>query len=302
MLFKKFIFNNYKTFYGHQEIDFYIPKKARDDGKNIVLLGGLNGTGKTTILKAILYVLFGKRGISDFEHERLFSNVINNTFFNEGGRESSVSLIIETDASEEWNLIVRWYFDKFSKKLIHEERELFISKPGIRTKKHAHIQNIEVYNKFIDRIIPYHAAPFFIFDGEEIKEIILRQNSNEMKEAIHKITGMEAHTQLVNDLNSLNEVLERRLINSVDHRKIDKYQEELNKYDENIERSEKRRNELILKHKELNNKLEDIKSKRNKKVAQNLNSRETFLKKQSRLETALQLAKDELNSHIKKIF
>ena len=47
--------------------------------------------------------------MTDSEYKRLFSNVINNTFVNEGGRECSVSLIIETDSGEEWNLKVKWY-------------------------------------------------------------------------------------------------------------------------------------------------------------------------------------------------
>lgn len=295
MLLKKIIFNNYKTFYGHQEIDFYIPKEAREEGKNIILVGGLNGTGKTTILKAILYVLFGKRGISDSEHERLFSNVINNTFFNEGGNESSVSLIIETDSGEEWNLIVRWYFDRHSKRLVHEERELYIRKPGIRAKKHALIENIEVYNKFIDRIIPYHAAPFFIFDGEEIKEIILRQNSKEMKDAIHKITGMETHTQLINDLIGLNQSLERKLINSVDNRKLEKYKDELAKLEKEIKEHENRRIEITKVLNKLNDELDELKEKRNKKISQNSSSRETLIKKQTKIKTELQLAKNEFN-------
>ncbi|MEH6996682.1 AAA family ATPase, partial [Neobacillus drentensis] len=97
MLLKKLVFDNYKTYYGHQEIDLYIPKTVRDEkGQNIILLGGLNGAGKTTILKAILYILFGQRGMSETEYKRLFSNVINNTFYNEGGRECSVSLSLET--------------------------------------------------------------------------------------------------------------------------------------------------------------------------------------------------------------
>ncbi|MFK4997011.1 AAA family ATPase [Bacillus sp. N9] len=81
MILKKLIFDNYKTYYGLQEIDLYIPKEVREEkGQNIILLGGLNGAGKTTILKAILYILFGKRGMGENEYKRLFSNVINNTF------------------------------------------------------------------------------------------------------------------------------------------------------------------------------------------------------------------------------
>lgn len=105
MIFKKMIFQNYKTYYGTQEVDLYIPKEAtKEHQKNIILFGGLNGAGKTTFLKALLYVLFEKRGLTketdktliEKEYTKLFSNVINNTFFDEGGRECSVTLFFET--------------------------------------------------------------------------------------------------------------------------------------------------------------------------------------------------------------
>ncbi len=202
MLLKKLEFVNYKTYYGHQEVDLYIPEDERkENGKNIILLGGLNGAGKTTILKAILYILFGKRGMTETEYKRLFSNVINNTFFDEGGRECQISLSLETDKGEEWNLKIKWYFNR-DKTLSHEQRSLEVKGAGSKFKKTVQIDNIDVFNKFIDKIIPYHAAPFFIFDGEEIKDIILRQNSQEMKDAIHKITGMESYKQLLEDLNN----------------------------------------------------------------------------------------------------
>ena len=124
MLLKKLEFVNYKTYYGHQEVDLYIPEDERkENGKNIILLGGLNGAGKTTILKAILYILFGKRGMTETEYKRLFSNVINNTFFDEGGRECQVSLSLETDKGEEWTLKIKWYFNR-DKTLSHEQRSL----------------------------------------------------------------------------------------------------------------------------------------------------------------------------------
>jgi DNA sulfur modification protein DndD len=299
MLIKKLIFDSYKTYYGHQEIDLYIPKDNREqEGKNIILLGGLNGAGKTTILKAIIYVLFGKRGLSEAEYKRLFSNVINNTFFSEGGRECSVSLILETDAGEEWDLRVKWFFDQY-KRMTHEERELRVKKSAISKTKFARIDNIEAFNKFIDRIIPYHAAPFFIFDGEEIKDIILRQNSNEMKEAIQKITGMEAYKQLLADLKVLKGSLESKLAKAVSRSTVNSIRLEKDKLDAEIKDLEEKRDVYLTEKKKIDNLIKEARDERNNKINQNSNSREMFIKKQTRISTELNLASIELNDFLK---
>lgn len=298
MLLKTLKFYNYKTYYGIQEIDLYIPKKVRQEElQNIILLGGLNGAGKTTILKAILYILFGKRGMTDLEHKRLFSNVINNTFFDEGGRECSVSLSLETDSGEEWTLGIKWFFDQ-NKSVTHEERELEIKKAGSKMSKKARIENIEVYNRFIDRIIPYYAAPFFIFDGEEIKDIILRQNSNEMKAAIHKITGMEAYKQLLVDLRSLKNSLEKKLAKSAGQVKLSTFQTQLDEVNGTITILESKKDTLNADIRKFEELIDKTKEKRSKKISRNSKSRESIVKQQSRLSTELKLATDNLNEFL----
>lgn len=300
MLLKKLVFDNYKTYYGYQEIDLYIPKEVREEkGQNIILLGGLNGAGKTTILKSILYVLFGKRGMIDSEYKRLFANIINNTFFDEGGRECSVSLSIETDSGEEWSLKVKWYFDQL-KRMTHEERDLTVKKPGSSIVKNARIENIEVFNKFIDKIIPYHAAPFFIFDGEEIKDIILRQNSHEMKEAIHKIAGMETYKQLLSDLRALKISLENKLAKSVSQIKLSNIQSELFEVEGTITTLEIKKNNLNKEKLKYETLINETKQKRNLKMAQNSKSREMIVKQQSRVATELDLTTNELNIFLEK--
>ncbi|MCK6207695.1 DNA sulfur modification protein DndD [Bacillus infantis] len=296
MLIKKLEFDNYKTYYGVQQVDLYIPEKERkENGKNIILLGGLNGAGKTTILKAILYVLFGKRGMSEVEYKRLFSNIINNTYFNEGGRNCSVKLVIELDSGEEWHLRVKWYFDQL-KRLSHEERSLEVKRAGSNVSKHAKIDNIEVFNKYIDRIIPYHAAPFFIFDGEEIKDIILRQNSQEMKEAIHKITGMESFKQLLSDLEALRQSLEKQLARSASHSDLKKTEKELTDLNEVIAEYEKKHEKLQEKRQHQLKLIDAAKKERNEKLIQNSKSREVIVKKQTRVATELDLARKEYGS------
>jgi DNA sulfur modification protein DndD len=293
LLFKKLIFDNYKTYYGHQEVNFYIPEDVRQsEKKNIILLGGLNGAGKTTILKAIHYILFGKRGITESEHKRLFSNVLNNTFYEEGGRDCSATLILENDTREEWELKVTWSFNH-NKLLIKENRDLTVRKPGAIHGKHAHVDNIEAFNKIIDRMIPYHAAPFFIFDGEEIKDIILRQNSEEMKSAIQKISGMDAYKELLSDLQVVQKDLENKLTSSVSSAKLNNVKKELATVNEEIEKMEKRKRIYLIEKSDLRAKLEELKSIRSQKMSSNSKSRETIVKKQAQLSTELEMTEKE---------
>ena len=49
---------NFKS-YQHQVFEFPAP----DQGKNVVLIGGMNGYGKTTILEALYLGLYGKDSI-----------------------------------------------------------------------------------------------------------------------------------------------------------------------------------------------------------------------------------------------
>ncbi|MEK5479572.1 DNA sulfur modification protein DndD [Paenibacillus sp. FSL R5-0407] len=292
MIIKKLVLNNYKTFYGHQELDLDIPDNSRKDNKNIILIGGLNGSGKTSILKAIHYSLFGKRGISAEEYKRIFSNVINNTFFNEGGRECYVVLIVEVNNKEEWELKTKWIFDH-NKIQINETREITIRKPGARIGRTQIINNMETYNRFIDRTIPYHVAPFFIFDGEEIKDIILRQNSHEMEEAIQKLSGLEAFKKLKADLEEARSYIYKQILISkrtedtqkVDNKKIISKRLEI---DDELDELSLKKEKIYTKQKDLIEKITFLKDQRMKKVAFNSTSREVYIKKMTASETRVQ--------------
>ncbi|MBT2571131.1 hypothetical protein [Planococcus sp. ISL-110] len=146
-------------------------------------------------LKAIKDVLYGKPETTEEEYKKVFSNVINNTFFDEGGRECSVSLVLETDSGEEWTIKVKWFFNTY-KIMTTDEREVTIKPRGAYMPKKTLVGNIEQYNRLIDRIMPYYASPFFIFDGEEVKEIIVRQEQADSR-------AHPQFTEPILDLNSM---------------------------------------------------------------------------------------------------
>lgn len=294
MLFKKLVFDNYKTYYGVQELQLYVPKPEEGKPhKNIVLIGGLNGAGKTTIIKAVLYTLFGKRGISEQEFKKLMANIINNNYFDEGGREASVSLTIETDFNEEWELKVKWYFGA-NKVMTHEEREIYIKKEGNFHKQKVLVNNIATFDRFIDKIMPYYAAPFFIFDGEEVRDLITRQDSNRMIDSIKTITGMQANEDLLKDLKKLQMNLNNKIAKASNSNEIKKIGEKLEEGKTTVEQFKKRCEQYNKKINTLDYQLEELKKIRLSKIQQNSNSRENIVKEQANLETHLKLEREEL--------
>ena len=65
MKFRKLIIENYKSFQFSTEIIF--PDGA--DGKSIFLIGGMNGAGKTSIMEAFNYCLYGTK------QDEVFKNI-----------------------------------------------------------------------------------------------------------------------------------------------------------------------------------------------------------------------------------
>lgn len=288
---KKLKFQNYKTYYGIQEIDFENSVQSENQKKNILLIGGLNGAGKTTILKAVYYALFGNRGMKKEEFTRIFSNTINNLFFDEGGRESSIRLAIQIREDFELEIVVKWIFDG-SKKLVNEQREISTRNPkhtgGVNTRK---INNIEAFYNYMDRFIPFDAAPFFIFDGEELKDLVFKQanadsnsKNDEMKNAIHKITGIKAYKDLTSDLYASKLSTEREINKSYSKDIISDHREEIKKITEELEKSQEQLQKInndLRNNEELFN---TIREQRDKKMLTNSKSREVLVARRGALE------------------
>src|SRR5579875_1297018 len=95
MIFKYIKFKNYRPYYGEQVLDFRNRKKDSNNiyYKNIVLVGGLNGHGKTSLINSIFVCLFGHRKFkSQKEYGEYLSKSVNSKFVQEGGKEGVIEL------------------------------------------------------------------------------------------------------------------------------------------------------------------------------------------------------------------
>lgn len=165
--------------YQHQE--FVFPKPA--DGKNIVLIGGMNGYGKTSILEALYLCLYGKdamvhlarAGLKSDEksgYPTFLESAFNGEALREGREMMMVRVVINKTINRAVKVERKWYFRANGSWTADEEAivtELNKDVPG--TPRVDGKNNFYLSDMLSDFFVPAHIAPFFFFDGEEVKKL-----------------------------------------------------------------------------------------------------------------------------------
>lgn len=196
MLLKGIEFENFKPFRGKQYIDLSVNP---NENKNVILIGGLNNCGKTTILDAIKLVLYGDKNKELWSNQQSYEDYIRELFnkiaLKEGANQFSVTLQFEKEGVQGVsNLTIerRWILGRHGG--INEEFTLLEDGTVIDVDKTQE-------EDYIDYLIPYGVSQFFFFDGEKVQKMA-EDNGYEAKliSAIHAILNISFYTDLVADL------------------------------------------------------------------------------------------------------
>lgn len=187
MKFTKLVIENYKSFQFATEILF--PVGA--DGKSIFLIGGMNGAGKTSIMEAVSYCLYGTKP------EVIYKN-INRKELARGNTSVSFELVVELDDGSELIVKRSWsggaINDAKAKDL---EERLVVVQDG----KRVSVQNTQMWQDFIRATIPPGITQFFFFDGEKIQEIAADDHSEvRLKKSLEAALGIQYITKLSEDV------------------------------------------------------------------------------------------------------
>ncbi len=197
MLLNKLIINNIGVFLGRFEIDL---KPKFNEGKNrpIILFGGMNGSGKTTIFEAIKLCLYGAESLrhkSDAKYKEYLREKINNsngTFLKP--YFSSIELEFDYSFHGEKNLYtVQRYWEKHGKGITET---LLVKKDGKPIDKIGK----EYWQEFIKELIPLGLSELFFFDAEKIQKIISDNDNFELKRSVISLLGLNLIERLQSDL------------------------------------------------------------------------------------------------------
>ena len=192
MILKEIKITNFRQFYGEQD-----PIVFSEGEKNITIIFGENGDGKTGIFRALMFGLFGTKYLSQ-DNDKDEIHLVNMIKLkeNEGSPVSAlVSIKIEHN-SETWILdrevIGIQYGDKIEERI--DKCKIELNKIDINGNySPTPITDTEKIREVINNIIDEKIKDFFLFDGEKIETLAKtnKQVKTEIKEAIIKLLQID---------------------------------------------------------------------------------------------------------------
>ena len=192
MIFKKIELHNFVIYCGDHELQL---DKIVD--KNITLVGGMNGRGKTTILDAVFITFYGKRALPLIQDEIKNYNNLMARFINKSATDQWTSVSVTVDLEDDGPTVLtiqrRWGLHKG--KVIEE---LTVTKDGLEDKYLS-----DNWNYYVEEIIPFGISRFFFFDNEQIAKIADDEAFNEIKDSIKAVMGVTTIDKLLADVQAV---------------------------------------------------------------------------------------------------
>jgi DNA sulfur modification protein DndD len=167
----------------------------------VVLIGGKNGRGKTTLLDSIHFVLYGKHAkLASRRGDQSWDDFLRDFMNRHAPRAEGAAIALEirlhTEGVEHLLRVQREWKILGSK----VKETLSVSRDGVNTPELA-----EDWADFVESLIPSQIAHLFLFDGEQIEALAAPDKSREiLRTGIYGLLGADLIGRLEKDIQALN--------------------------------------------------------------------------------------------------
>jgi DNA sulfur modification protein DndD len=237
MILDEIVLQDFGLYAGKQVFDLR-PKSLN---RPIVLIGGMNGGGKTTLLDALQLALYGKLAQCSNRGDLAYDEFLTRSVHRKNAKHSAIELTFSHTAAgikHSYRLRRSWSAQDGRERLeIHHGGGL-------------NADLTDNWAEHIEGLLPLRLSRFFFFDGEKIESLAdLEKSADVLSTAVHSLLGLDLVDQVTADL----QVLERR---KKADQKSDAEKEELARLDENLAAVKERQRDLVQRRASAQNSLD----------------------------------------------
>ena len=221
MILRELTLNNFCLYRGEHVLNL-APGKRRGRAMPIILFGGMNGGGKTTLLDAIQLVLYGKRARcskrGDKAYEQFLRESVNHATDPAEGAAITLSFQYHSEGEDHVYEVCRsWSGSETVRERIQ------VSRDG---KADAWLS--ENWHQLVDEMIPIGIAQLCFFDAEKIRFLAEDETSTQaLGEAIKSLLGLDLAERLVADSSVLEGRLAKRAKKTPELEELERLETEL---------------------------------------------------------------------------
>lgn len=284
MLLKSLEIKDFRQFKGKQNIVF-----ADDQQKNVTIIMGDNGTGKTTLAQAFTWCLYGE---TDFDDKILLCKATSMEML-PGSDEKVYAKLELTHKKREYTISSEQLYSKDTSGNIKAGQRKFT----IMYKQEGQMESVKESQLAgrMKEILPQELARYFFFDGERISVMSKRLSQGKGKDfadAVRSLLGLDAFTAAIRHLKKTVKEYDKQYDTHSDIH-IGKYNKKISELDVEIERLEQKLIDIDNEESPVTEKIRELQAK----IEKNKMSAE-FSDRKSKLNKRLDSLKAQKNRNI----
>lgn len=231
MIFLELVLQNFGPYNGRQVIN--LDPKSNDCTRPILLLGGMNGGGKTTLMDAIRLALYGHRAECSTRGNLSYADFLTQCVNSKASphEQTRVELVfehIENDKPVKYKIVRAW-----GKNPKEGKDSLGIFGDDDTWSIEA---LVNTWDDYIENILPLGISNLFLFDGEQVKELAEQEVPPPIVvDAIRALLGLELAERLAVDIEILVNRKRKEIAEKDDLANLEDIENELKQIQEEFE-------------------------------------------------------------------
>lgn len=237
MIFLELVLQNFGPYAGKQIINLN-PQIDEDNARPIILLGGMNGGGKTTLIDAIRLALYGQRAQCSTRGNLSYSDFLTQCVNSKANptEKTRIELVfehIEEDKPIQYRVVRTWEKNPKDGKdhlgILGDDETWPID------------SLVNIWDEYIENILPLGISNLFLFDGEQVKELAEQEIPPPIVvDAINGLLGLELADKLAIDLEILVNRKKREFADNKDLGKLEEIETKLHEKQQEYENNKQR--------------------------------------------------------------